>query len=201
MEFGEKLQQLRKEKGMTQEQLAKELFVSRTAISKWESGRGYPSIDSLKMIADYFDVTVDELLTCGEALTIAKEDQRNVKNRMFDFVFGLLDLSVIMFLFLPFLGQKTDAGALAVTLTGYCAEHVYVKIAFYCVVIAMALFGGIILVLHKCENGCWNHCKRLISLILNVVAVFVFTVSLQANCAIYCFALLLIKLLLLVKSR
>jgi len=40
--FNEKLQQLRKEKGLTQEQLAEELFVSRTAISKWESGRGYP---------------------------------------------------------------------------------------------------------------------------------------------------------------
>lgn len=51
MEFHEKLQELRKNKGMTQEELAKELFVSRTAISKWESGKGYPSIDSLKEIS------------------------------------------------------------------------------------------------------------------------------------------------------
>ena len=48
MEFNEKLQELRKSKGLTQEELAKELYVSRTAISKWESGRGYPNIDSLK---------------------------------------------------------------------------------------------------------------------------------------------------------
>ena len=53
MEFNEKLQELRKNKNLTQEQLADMLFVSRTAISKWESGRGYPSIDSLKEISNF----------------------------------------------------------------------------------------------------------------------------------------------------
>ena len=53
MEFNEKLQQLRKSRGLTQEELAEALYVSRTAISKWESGRGYPSIDSLKEISNY----------------------------------------------------------------------------------------------------------------------------------------------------
>ena len=48
MEFHEKLRQLRLQKGLTQEALAQSLFVSRTAISKWESGRGCPSIDSIK---------------------------------------------------------------------------------------------------------------------------------------------------------
>ena len=62
MEFNEKLQELRKQKGLTQEALAEALFVSRTAVSKWESGRGYPNIDSLKGIAKFFGVTVDELL-------------------------------------------------------------------------------------------------------------------------------------------
>ena len=46
MEFGEKLQELRKKKGLTQEELAEALYVSRTAVSKWELGRGYPNIDS-----------------------------------------------------------------------------------------------------------------------------------------------------------
>ena len=54
MELGEKLQELRKNMGLTQEELAESLFVSRTAISKWESGRGYPSIDSLKEISKFF---------------------------------------------------------------------------------------------------------------------------------------------------
>jgi len=70
MELNEKLQELRKQKGLTQEELAESLFVSRTAISKWESGRGYPNIDSLKSIAKFFGVTIDELLSGDELLTI-----------------------------------------------------------------------------------------------------------------------------------
>ena len=71
MEFCEKLQELRKSRGLTQEELAEALFVSRTAISKWESGRGYPSIDSLKEISGYFSVTIDDLLSAEKIIFIA----------------------------------------------------------------------------------------------------------------------------------
>ena len=76
MEFNEKLQELRKQRGLTQEELAQALYVSRTAISKWESGRGYPNIESLKAIAKFFAITIDELLSGDELLTIAEEDNR-----------------------------------------------------------------------------------------------------------------------------
>ena len=56
MEFNEKLQELRKARSLTQEELAEAVFVSRTAVSKWESGRGYPSIDSLKELSRFFRV-------------------------------------------------------------------------------------------------------------------------------------------------
>lgn len=79
MEFNEKLQELRKHKGLTQEELAELLFVSRTAVSKWESGRGYPNIDSLKAIARFFGVTIDELLSGDELLTIAEKDTEQKK--------------------------------------------------------------------------------------------------------------------------
>lgn len=72
VEFHEKLQELRKSRGLTQEELAEALFVSRTAISKWESGRGYPSIDSLKEISRYFSVSIDELLS-GDQLVLIVE--------------------------------------------------------------------------------------------------------------------------------
>lgn len=79
MELSEKLQELRKEKGLTQEELAEALFVSRTAISKWESGRGVPNIESLKAISKFFSVSIDELLSGEEILKIADEDNKQGK--------------------------------------------------------------------------------------------------------------------------
>lgn len=77
MEFNEKLKELRSSRDLTQEELAEALFVSRTAISKWESGRGYPSIDSLKEISTFFSVTIDELLSGEKLLSIAEKLSRN----------------------------------------------------------------------------------------------------------------------------
>ena len=85
MEFNEKLQELRKQKNLTQEELAEILYVSRTAISKWESGRGYPNIDSLKAISKFFSLSLDELLSSDELLTIAEEDNKQ-KERHFRFL-------------------------------------------------------------------------------------------------------------------
>ena len=58
MEFKDKLKMLRTEKGISQQALADEIFVSRSAVAKWENGLGYPSEDSCKALAEYFDVEV-----------------------------------------------------------------------------------------------------------------------------------------------
>lgn len=76
MEFNEKLQELRKTRNLTQEELAEAIFVSRTAVSKWESGRGYPSIDSLKELSRFFSVSIDELIRPDEVVIAAERDKR-----------------------------------------------------------------------------------------------------------------------------
>ena len=85
MELNKKIQELRKRKGLTQEELAEVLFVSRTAISKWESGRGYPNIESLKAISKFFGVTIDELLSGDELLTIAEKDTKQKEKHIDSF--------------------------------------------------------------------------------------------------------------------
>ena len=116
MEFNEKLQELRKEKGLTQEELAQRLYVSRAAVSKWESGRGYPGIDSLKAMASFFGVTIDEMLTGKEALGVAEEERRRTETHLRDLVFVLLDLSAVLLLFLPLFRQQTEGFVQAVSL-------------------------------------------------------------------------------------
>ena len=66
MEFHEKLQELRKQKNLTQEELSEILFVSRTAISKWESGVGFPDINTLEPLADALGITLTELMKCSK---------------------------------------------------------------------------------------------------------------------------------------
>ena len=59
MIFSEKLQLIRKNKGLAQEELAEKLSVSRQAVAKWESGQVYPEITNFIQISNLFNVTVD----------------------------------------------------------------------------------------------------------------------------------------------
>ena len=130
MEFHEKLQQLRKQKGLTQEQLADQLYVSRAAVSKWESGRGYPNIDSLKALAKFYSVTIDELLSGEQMLTIAEEDQKHRTQNFRNQVFGLLDISACAYLFLPLFGQLQGEAIQAVSLLVLSEVPSYLTIAY-----------------------------------------------------------------------
>ncbi len=201
MEFNEKLQELRKHKGLTQEELAELLFVSRTAVSKWESGRGYPNIDSLKAIARFFGVTIDELLSGDELLTIAEKDTEQKENHIRDLVFGLLDISVAVFFFLPLFGQKVNGIIQEVSLFSLTGIASYLRIAYFVVAIGIAVFGILTLALQKCQQLFWVRNKNRISLILNAVGVTLFIISTQPYAAILLFVFLVIKGLMLIKSR
>lgn len=68
MAFDEKIAQLRKSAGMSQEELAQELNISRQAIYKWETGQSLPDIENLKLLAQIFRVSIDSLLNDGSEL-------------------------------------------------------------------------------------------------------------------------------------
>ena len=74
--LSENLKTLRKNKGLTQEELAIRINVVRQTVSKWESGRGYPNIESLKEISKFFSVSIDELLSGEKLLFIAEKEKR-----------------------------------------------------------------------------------------------------------------------------
>ena len=106
MEFNEKLQHLRKQKHLTQEQLAEKLYVSRAAVSKWESGKGYPNIESLKAVSELFSVSIDDLLSGKELLTLAEKENRSNINTIYGLIFGILDMITAVFFILPLFGQE-----------------------------------------------------------------------------------------------
>lgn len=199
MEFNVKLQELRKQKGITQEELAESLYVSRTAISKWESGRGYPNIDSLKTIAKFFGITVDELLSGDELLTIAEENTKQKENHFRDMVFGLLDCCVAMLFFLPFFGQKADGILNEVSLLTLTEISTYLRTSYFVVVIAIMVLGILTLALQNCNYTFWVRNKSKISLMFNVVGALLFIISSQPYAAVFVFIFLAIKVLMLIK--
>lgn len=201
MEFHEKLQVLRKQKGLTQEELAEALFVSRTAISKWESGRGYPNIDSLKAIATFFSVTIDELLSSEEVLTIAENDGKQKEAHLRDLVFGLLDLSVAMAFFVPLFGQKADGYVQAVSLLALTEISAYLKAAYFASIIGMIAFGIITLVLQNYRGAFWIRNKRLLSLLIHAAAALLFIISAQPYAAAFVFVFLVIKGTMLIRKQ
>lgn len=76
MSFASKLQEIRQKNGVSQEQLAELLNVSRQSVSKWERGKGYPEIDKIIFISEHFGVTIDELLK--ESITDAPFQRRPI---------------------------------------------------------------------------------------------------------------------------
>ena len=201
MEFNEKIQELRKQKGLTQEELAEKLYVSRTAISKWESGRGYPNIESLKAIAKFFSVTVDELLSTDEVLTIVEEDNKRKEKHFCDLMFGLFDLCISMLLFLPFFAENADGAIRSVSLIALGGVQPYLKIAYLAAVISMTVMGILTLALQNCQAMAWVKSKTTISLTLGALLVLLFMISSHPYAAVFAFVLLAIKSLMLIKRQ
>ena len=201
MEFNEKLHTLRKHKGLTQDELAAALFVSRAAISKWESGRGYPGIDSLKAIAKFFNVTIDELLSGDELITVAQADRMHREAMTRSLVFALLDISVLMLFFLPLFANKSDTVITAANLLALTEISLWLKILYFAVVIVTFTFGVLSLLLRNCSIELWKKVDNTVSLALSLFVVMLFTLSLQPYAAVLTLVFLIIKALMLIKSR
>lgn len=201
MEFHEKLQELRKSRGITQEDLAEALYVSRTAVSKWESGRGYPGIESLKRIAEYFSVTIDDLLSGDKLLSIAeKENRSNIRN-MCNLVFGIADVCFLLLIVLP-LYPKTIGGYIySVNLFAY-TEIPFVNRLIYWILFAMLIVSGLTKLLLTKYKGVKEH-KTVtgVSVILNVLVVVLLALAREPYAVTLTFLLLVIKGLLLFKYK
>lgn len=201
MDFHIKLQELRKQKGLTQEELAELIFVSRTAVSKWESGRGYPNIDSLRALAKFFGVTVDTLLSGEELLFVSEEDTRKKESRIRSLVFGLLDLGAAMLFFLPFFGEVADNTVKSVSLFSLTNASPYLIVSYFATLSATVLVGVLTLALQVLECGFLEITKNKISLFLSALGVLLFIISQQPYAATFLLTFLLIKALMLIKWR
>ncbi len=200
MEFNEKLQELRKSRGLTQEELAEKLFVSRTAVSKWESGRGYPNIDSLKEISRFFSVTIDELICTEEILSVAENEKKAYINKYLSLICSVLDILSAILFFIPVFGNGMNSFS-AVSLFAITGIRFWIK-TVYAVVIGITAINGICgVIISNFDKPIWDKHRLVTGIVLSVISVIVFIASRQPYAGMFCFFLLVIKGILLFKVK
>lgn len=200
MEFNEKLQELRKSRSLTQEELAEALFVSRTAISKWESGRGYPSIDSLKEISRFFSVTIDDLICSDEMISVAENEKKEFADKYVSLICNALDILLAMLMFIPAFGNGT-ASPETVSLFGLSGINPWMKNVFV-VIVGVTILNGICgVIIANFNKPVWNRHRLVTGIVLSILSVTVFIVTRQPYAGIVCFSFLVIKGFLIAKVK
>ena len=199
MEFNEKLQELRKSRALTQEELAESLFVSRTAISKWESGRGYPNIDSLKEISRFFSVTIDELICSEEMISVAESEKKEFSRRYLSLLCSALDILQAVLLFLPVFGNGSDTPG-AATLFDLTGAAPWIRILFAVIIGLSVLNGGCGAILTRFDRPAWNRHRLITGFALSITGTAVFLLTRQPYPGILCFSLLVIKGFLVMRT-
>lgn len=201
MEFSEKLQKFRTNEQLTQEELAEKLYVSRTAISKWESGRGYPSIDSLKAIAKYFNVTIDELICGDEIVALAEQDKKESGKKFTILICGILDCLIVLLFFLPVFGDGGIGTVSSVNLFGLTSISSWVR-NIYIVIMSLTVFNGFCtVVISSLEKPLWSRHRLITGIALSTAGTLIFVLTRQPYAGAFCLCLLVIKGFLVIKSK
>lgn len=134
MTIGERLLKLRKERNLSQEELANKLDVSRQSISKWETDQSMPDFDKIVSLCEYFGITTDELLTGNKDIVEAKEiDTKSKFARNIAISVGLYIFSlVVLILFAAGFDQP---------IIGVCAFFTLIAIATGLIIYSSIMYG------------------------------------------------------------
>lgn len=169
MKFSEKLQTLRKEKKLSQEQLADMLDVSRQSVSKWESGQTYPEMDKLIELSKIFKCTLDDLTNDDvKTITSKEKDKGNISN----LVYGLLDLIKRSYEMLKKMTFKNILGCILEMLFVIIALVIFHNVVDYIYYLGENIF----IYLGKASGiicNIWNALLEIIYIILSVI-IFVY---------------------------
>lgn len=200
MEFNEKLQELRKSRSLTQEELAEALYVSRTAVSKWESGRGYPGIDSLKAISRFFSVSIDELICPEEILSMAEDEKKTFLGRWIPFLCGALDLLPVILLFVPLFGNGTDRPS-AVSLIFLDGVSAWIRVVFFALIGLTVLNGLAGIFFSRMDRTELNRRCLLAGIVFSVAGTALFLMTRQPYAGMIFLTLLVIKGILVIRAQ
>ena len=145
VKIGSFLKELRKEKNLTQEQFAEKLGISNRTVSRWETGSNMPDISLLTEIAEFYDVSIPELINGERKSEKMKEDVKEVADKMADYAVtektnmiksvrnqSFLGVCALVILFVLDMVAPTVSSTLVDTIRQYCETLIYVSVVLIC---------------------------------------------------------------------
>ena len=201
MEFNEKLKELRNSRGLTQEEMAEALFVSRTAISKWESGRGYPSIDSLKEISGFFSVTIDELLSGEKLLSIAEKENTSNMQNLCSILIGVIDVLYVLLIVLPLYPKSMERYISAVSLFSYTETTAFNRMGYWGLFCFLIVIGIIEIINTQLKIIKENKMILIFSMLFGIVVVLFLALTGETYATALAFLLFILKVFLYIKGK
>ncbi len=148
--------------------------MSRAAVSKWESGRGYPSIDSLKSISKVFTVSIDDLLSNEQLIAIAEDDTKEKVIGLRCVLYGLLDMMGLIFLFVPLFAQVNGDMVQSVSLLKLSLIETSLIRVYIMIICTSVIYGIIEIVLQNYENIFWKKYSPFLSHLITICCYYDF---------------------------
>lgn len=201
MEFCEKIKKIRTDNNLTQEQFAEKLFVSRTAVSKWESGKGYPSIDSLKYMSKLFNISIDDLLSSEEILDIAEQDKQQKIKKNNGFIFGAFDLLSLFMIILPLYVFTVNNYIYSVSLFAKNDLLNYIKISYLVSYIILFIIGIIEIILSLLGKEKIQKYLNIISISIHLLVILFLIMTKEPYACSLIFMLFVFKSFLLFSNE
>lgn len=186
MEFGDKLKAIREENHWTQEDLAEKLYVSRVTISKWETGRGLPNLDSLLRLSDISGISINDLISTEKAIECGRNEVKEGKDKAkLRFLF-LLDVLTFLLLVLPIFRSVQDGAIGSVSLFVLSTMALWQKTVIV-LIISIEVLIGLVSIFR--EKSYWK-----LSLAASLFLIVVLVLALQPYPSLFALILLSSKI-------
>ena len=186
MKFNEKLKELRKEKGLTQEELASKIYVSRTLISKYESGAIIPTKDNIEKLALFFNVDKSDLMSKEDVIDITLKNEKTLTKAKLSFYIIIISSSLlfIILLSIPIISTSryvyliAEEGANKVTYLPLIIEE-FNNVTYLCVINSnpITIFSYLFSLINVSSSSLLIFCRSRTFKIISILNVTIFIIN------------------------
>ena len=186
MKFNEKLKELRKEKGLTQEELASKIYVSRTLISKYESGAIIPTKDNIEKLALFFNVDKSDLMSKEDVIDITLKNEKTLTKAKLSFYIIIISSSIlfIILLSIPIISTSryvyliAKEGAYKVTYLPLIIEE-FNNVTYLCVINSnpITIFSYLFSLINVSSSSLLIFCRSRTFKIISILNVTIFIIN------------------------